>query len=340
MKIQALGMIFFILLGLMLVGCESTSLGVSDTGSQQADQQSAAVSDNVSAQQTAPEPSGTSEEIASTENSTSSTATQNASDAPSTPDTSADQKYDKVVTVEEGDLVSLVAKAKDPDGNDITLKFSSPLNAEGKWQTKEGDKGTYSAAIEANDGKATTTKNVQIIVKEKNKPPMIKFIAPVTLKAGDTIRFEPEVSDPNGDAVTVTYSDWINESQYITSDRDIGEHSVTITASDGKLVDKKFVKVTVIPKNNPPHIEDMQQVVVSEGDTIKLQPKITDPDGDPIHVTYSGWMKGDTYTTNYDDAGVHTVTITASDSKAVDVKQISITVKDRNRAPELDIEVG
>ncbi|MBI1969462.1 hypothetical protein HYS48_02095 [Candidatus Woesearchaeota archaeon] len=249
------------------------------------------------------------------------------------------EEYDKLITVEEGQLVKIPVRARDPDGDEVKLKFSKPLNENGEWQTKEGDAGEYMATITASDGKMTVEKKVKIVVTELNEPPRIKPIPDVTIKVGDTIRFEPETEDPNGDEVTIAYSGWMTNAEYKATKDDIGEHEVIITASDGKLKDKKFVKVTVVARNDPPVIEPMADITVSEGDTIKLQPKVKDPNGDEVKITYSGWMAKDTYTTNFEDEGVHEVIITASDGELAAVEKITITVKDRNRAPNISIEL-
>ena len=65
---------------------------------------------------------------------------------------------------------------------------------------------------------------------------------------------------------------------------------------------------------------------------------ISDEDDQEIVVSYSGWMDSWRYTTTYDDAGTHVVTISASDKlkgKIVHTvtKDVKVVVRNLNRAP-------
>ena len=106
---------------------------------------------------------------------------------------------------------------------------------------------------------------------------------------------------------------------------------VTVTASDGSLADSQDVTITVINVNRAPVLDPVANIVVSEGVTISFNPTATDPDGDLVTFTCSGWMSSNSYTTSYDDAGVHTVTVTASDGSSADSQDITITVINANR---------
>jgi hypothetical protein len=76
-------------------------------------------------------------------------------------------------------------------------------------------------------------------------------------------------------------------------------------------------------------------ITVNEGDTITLSPTATDPNGDTLSFSYTGWMSSSSYTTNYIDVGTHTVTVTVSDGILTDSQDVAITVVGVN-APVLD----
>ncbi len=57
-------------------------------------------------------------------------------------------------------------------------------------------------------------------------------------------------------------------------------------------------------------LDPISDIAVNEGDTVTLNPTATDPDGDALTYTYSGWMTSASYTTGYNDAGTYTVTVT------------------------------
>ena len=108
-----------------------------------------------------------------------------------------------------------------------------------------------------------------------------------------------------------------------------------MTASDGDLEDSRVFDLIVESLNKAPVI-DIDDVTVDEGDTITLDPDVTDPDGDDVTVEYSGFMTSPTKQTDFDDAGEYTVTITASDGINEASVTITVTVNDVNRAPTFD----
>ena len=54
-----------------------------------------------------------------------------------------------------------------------------------------------------------------------------------------------------------------------------------------------------------------------------------------LTFTYSGWMDSNSYTTNFTDAGTHTVTVTVNDGEDQDSQDVTITVNDVNQPPVL-----
>ncbi|MCP5006759.1 MAG: fibronectin type III domain-containing protein, partial [Planctomycetes bacterium] len=76
-------------------------------------------------------------------------------------------------------------------------------------------------------------------------------------------------------------------------------------------------------------------LTVNEGDTVNITTTAADPDGDTLTYTYSGWMTASDYTTNYLDAGTHTVTVTVSDGTLSDSHDVTVTVNNVNLSPSL-----
>ncbi|MAG08747.1 hypothetical protein CMO89_04685 [Candidatus Woesearchaeota archaeon] len=316
----------------------------------------------------------------------------------------------------ETELVKLRLKATDPDGDPITYTYSAPLNENGEWQTKAGDAGEYKVRITASDGKSTTTQDLLIIIKSRNQPPVMQNINDIVVNEGQIVSLSPVTSDPENEPVQITYSGWMSSSSYKTNYDDAGTHTVTVTASDGtnqvsqdinvvinnvnrapilselgdiivkegetvklsavaadpdnepvtieysaplndngewetevgdageyevivtasdgKIDRKKDIMVTVTSLNKPPVLNIAAEVNVEEGETVRLIPVATDPEGEEVVISYSGWMSSSTYETDYDDAGTHTVTITASDGINEVTKEVTVNVEDVNRPPE------
>ncbi|MDR4497435.1 MAG: hypothetical protein MRK02_05865 [Candidatus Scalindua sp.] len=106
--------------------------------------------------------------------------------------------------------------------------------------------------------------------------------------------------------------------------------------SGGEISDVKVFGVADPKANRPPVLDPIADITVNEGDTVTLTPTATDPDNDSLTFTFSGWMSSNSYTTSYNDTGVHTVMVMVSDGSLIDSQGVVITVINANHAPVLD----
>lgn len=242
---------------------------------------------------------------------------------------------DAQVSVTEGELVRLDYTASDPDGDPLTYSYTSPLNEEGEWQTKVGDAGTYMVTITATDSKGAAAKlNVEIIVNALNKAPVFEDMEDIIVDEGDTITLEPEVTDPEGDDVTITYEGWMTSDTYKTTYQDAGEHVVTIRASDGSSESTLDITVMVNDVNRAPIIESLSDIVIKEGEKVTVNAVAADPDGDNVEISYSEPLDDNgEWQTEVGDADDYRVTVTASDGTTESYKQFFIVVEALNEAP-------
>lgn len=248
-------------------------------------------------------------------------------------------------TVLEGELVEFPnLKATDPDGDEITYTFTGPLDDSGEWQTEVGDAGRYTVTITASDGENEVSQDVLVIVKSLNNPPVIEELDNVEIDEGDTVSLNPVVTDPDNDEVEVEFSGWMTSSTKKTASGDAGEHTVTITASDGKETASTTVSIKVNKVNRAPQIDSLSDITVDEGDTVSVSVTASDPDGDDVEVSFSEPLDANgEWDTEMGDAGKYLVKVTASDGEADAEDSFYITVKSLNAAPVLegvaDIEV-
>ena len=155
------------------------------------------------------------------------------------------------IALKEGDPVAVRVDAADPDGDDLTIEFSEPLDASGEWLTEMGDAGTYNIIVTVSDGEAKVSQDFDIIIESVNKAPVIE-ISNVEVDEGQKIVLKPTIKDPDGDKVDVSYSGWMTSAEYQTTYDDAGEHIVTITADDGIIKVNKDITITVNDVNRPP----------------------------------------------------------------------------------------
>jgi len=249
----------------------------------------------------------------------------------------------KKLTAKETDLVNLKLNAVDEDKDKLTYTFSKPLDANGKWQTKYGDEGEYLITITASDGKLKTEQKLLLVIEKKNVAPEIKSLSDIRATEGDTIRIKAEVSDINRDDIKVTYTLPVDSNGVWATDyKSSGTYKIIVKASDGVLESSEELTLTVEDKNALPIVENIEDVVIDEGETVNIKPKVTDLDGDKVVTTISDPIGNDgAWTTGYTDHGTYSVTVVANDGKGTLTKTVKITVRDVNRPPQiLDISLG
>ena len=259
---------------------------------------------------------------------------------PENPETFDDGLPLKRVT--EGDLVNFPnLKAVDPDGDPITYTFTAPLDAEGKWQTQEGDAGVYIITITASDGKNEVSQQVRIVVDTKNRPPVITLGTPktITVDEGQTVKIDAKAIDPDNDPVTLTFSGWMTGPEKTTTYEDAGEYTVIITASDGKKETQEEIKIIVKNVNRAPKISSISDIVVKEGEEITLDVEAIDPDGDEVTIKFSAPLDSQgRWQTKQGDAGTYEAEITATDGTLEDKKKVKITVQSLNKPPVIELD--
>jgi len=156
--------------------------------------------------------------------------------------------------------------------------------------------------------------------------------------AGELVDFPNlKAVDPDGDKIIYTFSEPMNaEGKWQTTEEDVGNYIITITASDGTNTVSQQVAIIVNPKNRPPMIELNDVLEAKEGETFTLSPTITDIEGDEYEVIYSGWMNSNTKEIGYEEEGEYKVLVTAKDESGKTTKEITIKVLNTNRAPILN----
>ena len=244
-----------------------------------------------------------------------------------------------MLNVNEGDPVELKPVVKDPENQTVSVTFSSPVDQKGTWRPGFNDAGNYTITITASDGKNTATKTVALTVYNKNRAPFLDSVPSVVVKEGQLVEVKPKAADPDDDAVTFTFgSPFTIQGTWQTKVGDAGNYTTKITASDGSLADEKTVLIVVNKANHAPAIDYLSELTVVEGDNVILTPNVTDADGDKVDVIYTDpFNKNGQWQTGYTDAGVREVTITANDGKEATSWKVKVTVRDKNRPPEIVI---
>ncbi len=245
----------------------------------------------------------------------------------------------------EGDLIILSPKITDPDNTEVFVTYSGWMSSK-TYQTTFDDAGSYKVTIMADDGIVRVYKDVTLLVKEVNRKPEItlKSEKKITVTEGDLVSLAAEAKDPEGDKVTLTFSAPLSESgKWQTKKGDVGTYNVKAIASDGVNEVSEEVEIEVLKKNLAPVLESvsvtpLSVVLKKPGDkvTVKIDVVASDPDGDELTITYSGYMDSAEKTVEYGEkGGVKTVTVTVSDGKESVSKDVSF---DMNNWPCFDCQ--
>jgi hypothetical protein len=195
--------------------------------------------------------------------------------------------------------------------------------------TQNGTKPVFTEKTVAPVKNTTTTTTVTPSTQQEN------FSAHLTFTEGERIALRTLATDPDNDDVELTFSKpFDNEGVWNTEIGDAGDYPVTVIAHDARGAETtQRILVTVLFANRPPTISGPDTITVKEGESIELDFTTSDPDEDEVILSYSGWMKGHTYTTTYADAGTHQVVVIAEDGQLATKKNVTVTVTNVNRAP-------
>jgi len=238
------------------------------------------------------------------------------------------------VTVKEGETIKLDCNIYDPEGESVVVEYSGFMKSS-TYTTTYDDAGEYSVQIKARDKQKEATATLKIKVIDVNRPPEIKGMPEeITVMETEVVSLSPEVSDLDGDKITVSFSEpFDSKGVWQTKVGDSGTKKASIIASDGKSTTKKDVSIIITQKNTPPVLKRISDITVYESDKIEIPIEATDREGNELKVEVKGWMSSPSYTTTYDDAGEYTVTVVVSDGEYEAKQTFKITVLDKNRPP-------
>ncbi|HIH32221.1 TPA: hypothetical protein HA235_05925 [Candidatus Woesearchaeota archaeon] len=249
------------------------------------------------------------------------------------------------VKIKEGDTVELKCNFFDKENDPLMIEYSGWMTSP-TYTTNFDSSGDHKVFVRVSDGTHNVTKTIDIEVDNVNRAPLfLSKLKDLTVVESDIVTLQPNVSDPDKNELSLTFSEPFNtKGVWKTKIGDAGTYPITVVASDGDLTTKETFTLTVKMLNTAPVMKTIANVTVDEGDVVVFKPDVVDREKDTITVTYTGWMKKDTYTTTYDDAfpdgcdkagcsATYKVTVTATDGQYPVSQDVYVTVNDKNRPP-------
>ncbi|MBI5406795.1 MAG: tandem-95 repeat protein, partial [Nitrospirae bacterium] len=273
-------------------------------------------------------------------------------------------------SVNEGVTLNVPVTASDPDGNAVTLTasglpgfcgFTDNLNSTGTVTCTPGynDGGVYTGlTVTASDGVLTGSGSFNLTVNGVNRAPVVAPIANQSVGEGATLNLSVTVSDLDGDSLTLSvtglpafcsFTDNLNNTGSLTCTpgfTDAGVYSgITITANDGiGGTGSDSFNLTVTGVNRAPTLNPIGAKGVNEGSLLSFTVSGSDPDGDSLTFSVTGTPAGASFnpvsrtfswTPDYTQSGLYSVTFSVSDGSLTDFEVVSITVNNVNAPPVL-----
>ena len=172
-----------------------------------------------------------------------------------------------VITIDETETVAFEAKASDLnndvlrylwkiDGVEVSDKDSM------EYKTSYEDAGSHTVKAIVSDGISETEKIWSVTVNNVNRKPQLASIGDIEAKETDTIEISAEGWDDDGDVLAYSIDDdrFVQDGNafaWATTYDDAGEHTVTVSVSDGVDTVSQPVKVTIQNVNRAPVILDI-----------------------------------------------------------------------------------
>lgn len=254
------------------------------------------------------------------------------------------------MSIDETQTASILLTAADPDGDQITFTINdtrfSRIDNGFEWVTNYTDAGEYDLTVSASDGQLHDEKRVRIIVRNRNRVPILTFIPDIQILETQTIILPLQASDPDGDPLI--YS--INDSQFTQSDNGFiwnttyesaGVYTIIAAVSDGSATVSQPIRLKILNKNRAPILLKPKRIILDENQTVEIVALATDSDNDSLSYfidmekfTQSGNVFR--WKTTYKDAGEYSATISVKDNDSAVQQKIDFSVTDVNLKPILE----
>lgn len=280
-------------------------------------------------------------------------------------------------SVSEDDTLIFFVTASDLDDEAIGMSIVDsdlptydfvPVPSKTSFQTYQftfvpgfDDSGTYTATFVAYDETTADSETISIHVSNINRPPDIKPVSDQFIAENNSLIFNVNASDPDGDAISISafglppgasFFDSGNGAatfNWIPGFDDAGIYQVVLRVEDfAGDFDVDTFAINVANTNRPPQLNPINDTAIAENQALHLEIAATDPDGGNVALSVLGVPAGAIFidfanntgsfdwTPTFEQSGDYSVVFVVSDGSDVDLDTVRISVNPVNRPPVLD----
>ena len=268
--------------------------------------------------------------------------------------------------VTEGSLLEFTVTATDPDMDPITYSAENipdgatfnTVTMTFSWTPSFWQSGSYDVTFKASDGSLEDSEIAHITVLEfGNHPPVLEPVGDKSLIEGELLEFTISATDEDHDPLIYSalglpagavFNPTTQTFTWTPSFTQSGVYSVTFKVFDGKAYDSETISITVgNSANHAPELAPIGNKELTEGQLLTFTVSAIDVDGDtltysaqnlPAGATFNSATQTFTWTPNYLQSEIYTVTFMVSDGSLMDSETISITVNEAgNQPPVLEL---
>ena len=181
--------------------------------------------------------------------------------------------------VDEGQTLQFIVTVEDADGDPLTVSTVGPLppgavfdpaTRQFQWTADFSQAGQYPVTFQATDGIDTVRQTIHVGAVNVNRSPVLTPVGDRSIREGDLLQFAIQVSDPDGDPLTVsvvplpTGAQVLHQGQaflfqWVPDQNQQGTYPLEVHVSDGSIEVVGGFTITVL--NNP----GLQRLVAQAG---------------------------------------------------------------------------
>jgi hypothetical protein len=194
-----------------------------------------------------------------------------------------------------------------------------------------------------------TSDKTFLSVRNVNRPPQFVDLRDVTITATELAMLPVSATDPDGDIIHFYFTGPLGKStgKWQTNYEDKGNHTVWVTATDGKRGITQAVNLHVLKNNRPPTLKVKDAIQVKEGQEFSFQVAATDPDEDVVAVKLENLPIGASFadgvftwqpsfdTVNHSGEEKVWLNLVGDDGDVETIHPVEITIKNVNQAPDI-----